>query len=138
MNILTVLSAIPGLIYTGLVLLNFLIVVGSVIIFFYSSILIFLFLGPFVFILWLATGRENIFKDEMLRRIIKYLTYAYIILTLLAFLPLFLLNPSLEDFLVALEGCAIGYTGIVLDIIVLYYLYIKLKKVLHHATFIKL
>ncbi len=46
MNILTILSAIPGLIYVGLVLLNFLIVVGSVMIYSYSSILIFLFLGP--------------------------------------------------------------------------------------------
>ena len=127
MNILTILSAIPGLIYVGLVLLNFLIVVGSAMIYFYSSILIFLFLGPFTFILWLATGRENIFKDEMLRRILKYLTYAYIILTLLAFLPLFL-GPSPEGFLVALAGCAMGYIGFVLDIIVLYYLYIKLKK----------
>jgi hypothetical protein len=127
MNILTILSAIPGLIYIGLVLLNVLIVVGSVMVYFYSSILIFLFLGPFVFILWLATGRENIFKDKILRRLIKYLTYVYIVLTLLAFLPLFL-GPSPEDFLVALEGCAMGYIGFVMDIIVLYYLYIKLKK----------
>jgi len=127
MNILTILSAIPSLIYIGLVVLNFLIVDGSVMIYFYSSILIFLFLGPFAFILWLATGRENIFKDKMLRIILKYLTYAYIILTLLAFLPLFL-GPSLKDFLVTLGGCIMGYIGMVGDIIILYYLYIKLKK----------
>jgi len=138
MDISTILSAILGLIYIGLVVLNFFIVDGSIMIYFYSSILIFLFLGPFSLTLWLATGRENIFKDEMLRRIIKYLTYAYIILTFLAFLPLFLLNPSLNDFLVTLEGCAMGYIGFVLDIIVLYYLYIKLKKALYHTTFIKL
>ena len=127
MNILTILSAIPGLIYVGLVVLNFLIVVGSVMLYFYSSVLIFLFLGPLSLTLWLVTGRENIFKDKTLRRIIRYLTYAYIILTLLAFLPLFL-GPSLKDFLVALEGCAMGYIGIVIDIIILYYLYIKLKR----------
>ncbi len=127
MNILTILSAMPGLIYIGLVLLNFLIVVGSVMIYSYSSILIFSFLGPFAFTLWLATGRENIFKDKILRRLIKYLTYVYIILTLLAFLPLFL-SPSLKDFLVALEGCAMGYASFAIDTIILYYLYIKLKK----------
>jgi len=127
MNILTILSAIPSLIYIGLVVLNFLIVDGSVMIYFYSSILIFLFLGPFTLTLWLATGRENIFKDKMLRIILKYLTYAYIILTLLAFLPLFL-GPSLKDFLVTLGGCIMGYIGMVGDIIILYYLYIKLKK----------
>ena len=131
MNILTILSAIPGLIYVGLVVLNFLIVVGSVMLYFYSSVLIFLFLGPLSLTLWLVTGRENIFKDKTLRRIIRYLTYAYIILTLLAFLPLFL-GPSLKDFLVALAGCAMGYAGIVLDVIILYYLYIKLKR--YHTT----
>ena len=136
MNILTILSAILGLIYIGLVVLNFFIVDGSVMIYFYSSILIFLFLGPLTLILWLATGRENIFKDKILRRILKYLTYAYIILTLLAFLPLFLLSPSLKDFLVALGGCAMGYIGMARDIIILYYLYIKLKK--HYTKFIKL
>ncbi|MFP3132476.1 MAG: hypothetical protein RXQ77_04030 [Candidatus Nanopusillus sp.] len=127
MNILTILSAIPGLIYIGLAVLNFLIVVGSVMIYFYSSILIFLFLGPLSLTLWLTTGRENIFKDKILRKILRYLTYAYIILTILALLPLFL-GPSLKDFLVALEGCAIGYVGILLDAIILYYLYIKLRK----------
>ena len=132
MNILTILSAILELIYIGLVVLNFFIVDGSVMIYFYSSILIFLFLGPLTLILWLATGRENIFKDKILRRILKYLTYAYIILTLLAFLPLFLLSPSPNDFLVALGGCAMGYIGMAGDIIILYYLYIKLKKVLHY------
>jgi len=136
MNILTILSAILGLIYIGLVVLNFFIVDGSVMIYFYSSILIFLFLGPLTFILWLATGRENILKDKILRRILKYLTYAYIILTLLAFLPLFLLSPSIKDFLVALGGCAMGYIGMAGDIIILYYLYIKLKK--HYTKFIKL
>ena len=135
MDISTILSAIPGLIYLGLVVLNFLIVVGSVMIYFYSSVSIFLFLGPFTFILWLATGRENIFKDKILRRIIRYLTYAYIILTLLAFIPLFF-GPSLKDFLVTLAGCTIGYIGMVVDVIILYYLYIKLKK--HYTKFIKL
>jgi len=136
MDIPTILSAIIGLIYTGLVVLNFFIVDGSIMLYIYSSISIFLFLGPFTFILWLATGRENIFKDEILRRIIRYLTYAYIILLLLAFLPLFLLSPSLNDFLVALEGCAMGYIGMAGDIIIIYYLYIKLKK--HYTKFIKL
>ena len=128
MDIPTILSAIIGLIYTGLVVLNFFIVDGSIMLYAYSSISIFLFLGPFTLILWLATGRENIFKDEILKRILKYLTYAYIILTFLAFLPIFLLSPSLKDFLVVLEGCAMGYIGMVGDIIILYYLYIKLKK----------
>jgi len=136
MDIPTILSAIIGLIYTGLVVLNFFIVDGSIMLYVYSSISIFLFLGPLTFILWLATGRENIFRDEILRRILKYLTYAYVILTLLAFLPLFLLSPSLNDFLVALEGCAMGYIGMAGDIIIIYYLYIKLKK--HYTKFIKL
>jgi hypothetical protein len=130
-NILTILSAIPGLIYIGLVLLNFLIVVGSVMIYFYSFVYIILFLGPLSFTLWLITGRENIFKDKILRKILKHLTYAYIILTILALLPLFL-DPSLKDFLVALEGCAMGYVSILIDAIILYYLYIKLKK--YYAT----
>jgi hypothetical protein len=128
MNILTILSAIPGLIYVGLVVLNFLIVVGNVMISFYSSVLIFLFLGPLTLTLWLATGRENIFKDKILRELIKYLTYAYIIITFLALLPLFFSYTPLKDFLVVLEGCTMGYIGITLDIIILYYLYIKLKR----------
>jgi len=48
----------------------------------------------------------------------------------------YLLNPSLEDFLVTLAGCAMGYIGMAGDIIILYYLYIKLKK--HYTKFIKL
>jgi hypothetical protein len=128
MNILYDLGLIAGVIYVNLVVLSFLIVVGSVMLLTYSSIYIFQIPGSFALALWLTKGRENIFKDKILRKIIKYITYAYMILTFLALLPLFIFYTPPKAFLVTLAGCAMGYIGIILDIIILYYLYIKLRK----------
>ena len=136
MDILTILSAIPSLIYVRLVILSFLISVGSIQLFIYSFALIFSFLGIPAFILWYFTGRENILKDEILRKILKYITYVYVFLILIALSP-HIIYPSFEGFLITLIACNAGYTSIIIDVMILYYLYIKLKKVLFYDIFIK-
>ena len=116
-----------NIIYDWLVVFSFWIVVNSALLFVISIGKIILPLGIFSLILWLTTGRENIFKDKILRKIIKYISYAYIILTFLALFPNFFI-PSLINILNPLLLCFIGYIGIIIDVIILYYLYIKIKQ----------
>ena len=116
-----------NIIYDWLIVFSFWIVVNSARLFVISIGKIILPLGIFSLILWLTTGRENIFKDRILRKIIKYISYAYIILTFLALFPNFF-TLSIINILDSLLLCFIGYIGIITDIIILYYLYIKIKQ----------
>jgi len=116
-----------NIIYDWLLVFSFWIAANNALLFVISVDKIILPLGVYSLILWLATGGENIFKDRILRKIIKYISYVYIILTFLAVFPnFFTLSPI--NILNPLLLCFMGYIGIITDAIILYYLYIKIKQ----------
>jgi len=126
MDVAYSLYLLTGMILVGLVFISFLISIISIKLFTYSFAFIFSFLGIPAFILWLFTGRENILKDEILKKSLKYITYIYLFLILIALIP-DIIYPSFEGFLITLIACTAGYISIIIDTIILYYLYIKSK-----------
>jgi len=129
MDIAYSLYLLTGMVFVGLVLISALISIGSINLFIYSSALIFGFLGIPAFVLWLLTGRENILKDRILRKILKRITYVYIFLLIIALSP-HIIYPSFEGFLITLIACSAGYISIIIDAIILHYLYMKLKTII--------
>jgi hypothetical protein len=118
-----------GKILVGLVLISFLISIIGIKLFVYSFAFIFSFLGIPALVLWFFTGRENILKDKILRKGLKYITHVYVFLFLIALSP-HLIYPSFEGFLITLITCTAGYISIIIDTIILYYLYIKFKNII--------
>ncbi|MFZ8800739.1 MAG: hypothetical protein ACO2ON_00970 [Candidatus Nanopusillus sp.] len=113
-------------VYAWLLVVNVAITLSNLSLFIISLYAKVFFLGFILVILWLFIEGENLFKDKTFRKIIKNISYVYIIITLLAAFP-YIIKLYPEAILITLLSCALGYISIIMYAIIGYSLYKIIK-----------